>query len=720
MMATGVFLVVALWPLDPASAPASSNLVGELGAWIADLAYDALGLGASLVGAMLVVWGGLIFFERGTRQAVLTTLSFVAAAWVVLSMLGVVAMWGGQPDGWTIRAGRVGVATAAGLTELVGIAGAVLVGAVSLALLAVVTFHVSLASGVDTIRRRSTSGLEALRGWRADRRARRSVGTKPIEPPLEPREATVPSNETQPESDDSAGDDGSDEEQVTVPRPAKGSFLPPVTLLDPAEERDPSGQSREDVERLGEVLIEKLDSFHVKGQIDAIHTGPVLSQFEVKPAPGVKVNQIANLADDLALAMRAERIRVVAPIPGRGAVGIEVPNSRAVTVTMREMLESQAWDRSSVLLPLALGLGIRGDPVVADLARMPHLLIAGATGSGKSVCIHTIVTSLIYRYGPETVRFIMIDPKMLELVAYNPIPHLLHPVVVDHRESAKALKWVVAEMERRYKLLAAGGIRSIGEYNARLEAGELGGDEENEVERRPLPFIVVLVDELADLMLTVQHEIEEPLARLAQMARAVGIHLVLATQRPSVNVITGVIKANFPSRISFQVSSKIDSRTVLDMNGAEQLLGRGDMLFLPSDRAEPWRLQGAFISTSETSRVVEYLEQAAIDLGAGEVAPPVDIIAEASELETAVLHERDELFLSAARVVIQHEQGSTSLLQRRLRVGYSRAARILDQLEQAGVVGPPEGTKPREVRMTMDELENLGPGGFGADGRPES
>jgi S-DNA-T family DNA segregation ATPase FtsK/SpoIIIE len=485
------------------------------------------------------------------------------------------------------------------------------------------------------------------------------------------------------------------------------SWLPPLSLLEPAAAAD-SGQSADDLERLGRVLIEKLRSFNVEGEVVAIHSGPVLTQFEVKPAPGVKVNQIANLADDLALAMRAQRIRIVAPIPGKGAVGIEIPNPRPRVVTMREVLESPAWSGFGGKVPLALGHEIAGSPVVTDLSRMPHLLIAGATGSGKSVCINAIVTSLLYRYGPDAVRFIMIDPKMLELVVYNGIPHLLHPVVVEHKESAKALKWTVSEMERRYRLLAANGIRSLADFNARVKDGQdIVQPGEPESEPRPLPYIVVLIDELADLMLTVQQEIEEPLARLAQMARAVGIHLVLATQRPSVNVITGVIKANFPSRISFQVSSKIDSRTVLDMNGAEQLLGNGDMLFLPADRAEPIRIQGAYLSGEETAKVVAYLRDAGRRLNAEAVAPPVDIIAEASELEIAALDERDELFFAAAKVVVDHDQGSTSLLQRRLRVGYSRAARILDQLERANIVGPPDGTKPRQVLIDSDDLETL-------------
>jgi S-DNA-T family DNA segregation ATPase FtsK/SpoIIIE len=484
-------------------------------------------------------------------------------------------------------------------------------------------------------------------------------------------------------------------------------FLPPIDLLAVPED-DGAERSRDDLEAMGQLVVEKLHSFNVEGEVVAIHSGPVLTRFEVKPAPGVKVNRIANLSNDLALAMRAQRIRIVAPIPGRGAVGIEVPNPEPTVVTIREMLETDAWSQFRGRLPLVLGREIAGAPVVTDLARMPHLLIAGATGSGKSVCINAIVTSLLYRYGPDQVRLIMIDPKMLELISYNDIPHLLHPVVVEHRESAKALKWSVAEMERRYRLLAANGVRSLDDYNTRARRGEdLRGIDDDDGPSNPLPFIVVVIDELADLMLTVQNEIEEPLARLAQMARAVGIHLVLATQRPSVNVITGVIKANFPSRISFQVSSKIDSRTILDANGAEQLLGDGDMLYLPADRAEPVRIQGAFVSTEETTRIVEYLRAAGEALGAEEIAPPIDIIAEASELEMAALDERDELFLAAAKIVVDYEQGSTSLLQRRLKVGYSRAARILDQLERANIVGPPDGTKPRRVLVTAEDLEPL-------------
>jgi S-DNA-T family DNA segregation ATPase FtsK/SpoIIIE len=722
MAATGVFVLVALWPWDPADdrSLVTLNRVGILGSYTAYYLFRVFGLAALFVGGGLVAWGGLVFLDRVSRRAVLVTAALGAAAALVVTLLGVGAAWSGEEGGWVQRAGTAGMIAGAGLISVIGVAGAVLACAVALVLLVAVSLRLSLASGVQagvsigkSGGRKARAGLGGLAAWWRARerstlaegepdRSQEPVAVVPVPPvandsdpvALEPRRSRARRAEAAPPA----------RSALRGERPR--TFIPPLELLDPVP-RPEAAQGRDELERLGDVLIDKLRSFNVEGEVVAIHSGPVLTQFEVKPAPGVKVNQIANLADDLALAMKAQRIRIVAPIPGKGVVGIEIPNATRQAVTIREMLEAREWGGFHGKIPLALGREIAGTPIVADLARMPHLLIAGATGSGKSVCINAIVTSLLYRFGPDEARLIMIDPKMLELIAYNGVPHLLHPVVVEHRESAKALKWTVAEMERRYRVLAANGVRSLQDFNARVKAGEdLAGLEGDEV-GRTIPTIVVLIDELADLMLTVQNEIEEPLARLAQMARAVGMHLVLATQRPSVNVITGVIKANFPSRISFQVSSKIDSRTVLDMNGAEQLLGHGDMLFLPADRAEPVRIQGALVSTAETTRVVDWLKAAGEALGAADVAPPVDIIAEASELEMAALDERDELFFQAARVVVEYDQGSTSLLQRRLKVGYSRAARILDQLEHSGIVGPPEGTKPREVRVTLDELEAL-------------
>ncbi|MDX1623772.1 MAG: DNA translocase FtsK [Gemmatimonadota bacterium] len=717
MVATGMFVLIALWPYDPAAerTPDAVNRVGVLGAWTSYYLHRWLGWGSLLLGALLLAWGTLLFFDRAGRRAAILTAAAVVAGWIGLALLGIAAVWGDGGGAWAAGAGALGTATAGGLVGVLGLGGALLLSGVALAVLVVATFQVSLADrverGVETARGGTRRARSRFAEWRRRRLEERRGAEEAPEPaaarPEEAEEdepavpAGPPASAPAPSPTVAPGARGG---------PLAGSFLPPIDLLEsppPADDR----RSEADLERLGEVLIEKLRTFNVEGEIVAIHSGPVLTQFEVKPAPGVKVNQISNLADDLALAMRAERIRIVAPIPGKGAVGIEIPNPEPRIVTLREVLESPAWRGADQKLPLALGREIAGEPIVTDLARMPHLLIAGATGSGKSVCINALVTSLLYRYPPDEVRFIMIDPKMLELVVYNGIPHLLHPVVVEHKKSAKALKWTVAEMDRRYKMLAANGIRSLADFNARARRGEdledPGRGEGDEGPIRPLPYIVVVIDELADLMLTVQQEVEEPLARLAQMARAVGIHLVLATQRPSVNVITGVIKANFPSRISFQVSSKIDSRTVLDMNGAEALIGDGDMLFLPADRAEPVRIQGAYLSSEETARIVDYLKEAGEELDAEEVAPPVDIIAEASELEVAALDERDELFFAAAKVVIENDQGSTSLLQRRLRVGYSRAARILDQLQNAGVVGPPDGTRPREVLAAEEDLEAL-------------
>ena len=448
------------------------------------------------------------------------------------------------------------------------------------------------------------------------------------------------------------------------------------------------------------------------------------------PAPGVKVNRIANLDADLALAMKAHAIRIVAPIPGKGAVGVEIPNPRPEIVNLREILESPAFRGAKGELPLALGKDLNGRPYIATLESMPHVLIAGTTGSGKSVCLNTIVTSLVYKHTPETLRLLMIDPKMVELSVYSRLPHLRHNVVTDPRDAAGVLKWAVLEMARRYKLLKANYVRSIQEFNRKVRAGkplkrhEPKGPESDEnrwvYTDGVLPYIVVVVDELADLMMTVQSEIEKPLTQLAQKARAIGIHLIVATQRPSVNVITGLIKANFPTRIAFRVASKTDSRTILDQNGADALLGNGDMLFLPPGRSDPVRIQGAYLPTEDTERLmnwyVELLERH------GVVEEPVvregletDILEElkGQEVELAeiaaeeISGDWDELFRSAGELCIQNGGGSTSLLQRRLSIGYGRAARIVDQLQEAGVLGPSEGAKGREVLLGLDELEAM-------------
>ena len=514
------------------------------------------------------------------------------------------------------------------------------------------------------------------------------------------------------------------------PASLRGGSLPPLDLLSIAQGVDRRGMEQE-LDRLGEVLVEKLRTFNVQSELGGRTTGPMVTQFEVVPAPGIKVNRIANLDADLALAMKAQSIRIVAPIPGKGAVGVEIPNPEPQMVYLREILEAREYQKARGHLPLALGKDLTGRPYVADLGKMPHALIAGATGSGKSVCINTVVTSLVYRHTPETLRLLMIDPKMVELSAYADLPHLRHPVVTDPRDAAGVLKWAVLEMERRYQLLSTNGVRSIAEFNQKVRDGaRLRRVAAEAPEGDPdrwlytdgiLPFIVVVVDELADLMMTVQSEIEKPLAQLAQKARAIGIHLIVATQRPSVNVITGLIKANFPTRIAFRVASKTDSRTILDQNGAEALLGNGDMLFLPPGASEPVRIQGAFISTEDTDCLLDWYREAlrlAAEKAGEEAASPVhepDILEEvrshelegsASEVEE-ISGDWDDLFRAAAEICIQHDQGSTSLLQRRLKVGYGRAARIVDQLHEAGVLGPPDGSKPREVLITMGELDAM-------------
>jgi S-DNA-T family DNA segregation ATPase FtsK/SpoIIIE len=484
-----------------------------------------------------------------------------------------------------------------------------------------------------------------------------------------------------------------------------------------------------ELDRLGLVLLDKLRTFNVQSELGGRTSGPMVTQFEVVPAPGVKVNRIANLDADLALAMKAQSIRIVAPIPGKGAVGVEIPNPEPEMVHLREILEAREYQNARGHLPLALGKDLTGRPYVADLGKMPHVLIAGATGSGKSVCINTVVTSLVCRHTPETLRLLMIDPKMVELSAYADLPHLRHPVITDPRDAAGVLKWAVLEMERRYQLLSANGVRSLGEFNKRAREGVTlrrfdapgpEGDPDRWIhEEGQLPYIVVVVDELADLMMTVQSEIEKPLAQLAQKARAIGIHLIVATQRPSVNVITGLIKANFPTRIGFRVASKTDSRTILDQNGAEALLGNGDMLFLPPGASEPVRIQGAYISTEDTDALLGwYREQAALRVDESDEAPlpdEPDILEELRSREAdeaafqpeEIRGDWDDLFRPAAEICVQHDQGSTSLLQRRLKIGYGRAARIVDQLHDAGVLGPPDGSRPREVLVSLSELDDI-------------
>ena len=514
--------------------------------------------------------------------------------------------------------------------------------------------------------------------------------------------------------------------------------LPPSDLLNQPPARN-TELGRRELDAMGLKLMDALRTFKVDGELVGRTTGPVVTQFEIEPAPGVKVRQIANLSNDLALAMRAASIRIVAPIPGRGAVGVEVPNPTPEMVVFRELVESKDFQTARAALPIVLGKDLEGKPVIADLAKMPHLLIAGATGSGKSVCVNTIITSLVYRHTPRTLRFLMVDPKMVELSVYNTLPHLRHKVITDNRDAAAVLKWAVMEMQERYELLAANGCRNLQDFNRRvLDELPLKTPRRKDVAFEDtvyrgtiLPYIVVVIDEMADLMMTVQGEVETPIAMLAQKARAIGIHLILATQRPSVNVITGLIKANFPSRIAFRVAGQVDSRTIIDGAGAEMLLGNGDMLFIPPGKSEASRLQGAYLSSEETERLMAWydaqrdrrraeLAKAGLVYEAEMTPDEPDILetvrsreAEARAAleggEDSAMQEgaRDPLFREAAELCIQNQSGSTSLLQRRLGIGYGRAARVIDQLADAGILDPKSGPKGREVRIGLEDLDRI-------------
>lgn len=461
--------------------------------------------------------------------------------------------------------------------------------------------------------------------------------------------------------------------------------LPPLSLL-----RKNSGKQRGFCEKElldnAQTLENTLKSFGLEAKVIQVNCGPTITRFEIQPSPGIKVSRIMSLADDIALSLAASDVRIEAPIPGKAAVGIEVPNKKKSLVLMRDVLESTDFVKSPSKLSIALGMDIDGNPKVADLTEMPHLLIAGATGSGKSVCIKTIISSILFKAHPNEVKLMMIDPKVVELAIFDGIPHLLTPVVTDAKKAAAALSWMVGEMERRYQLFAEEGVRDIARYN------ELYND-------KPMPKIVVIIDELADLMMVAPRDVEDCICRLAQMARAAGIHLVVATQRPSVDVITGLIKANIPSRISFAVSSQVDSRTILDISGAEKLLGKGDMLFYPVGAPKPVRIQGAYITEEEVEKLINYCKKQKEPAYEKNLSDFNEVGVDKSHEET------DELFEEAVKVVLDSGQASISMLQRRLRIGYARAARLIDEMEQRGIVGGYEGTKPREILISKEHYE---------------
>jgi len=482
-----------------------------------------------------------------------------------------------------------------------------------------------------------------------------------------------------------------------------GIKLPPVDFLEDMEVQI-GAVDHENLKFLSKILEQKLDDFGVRGKVETVVPGPVITRFEFKPAPGIKITKVVNLTDDLALALRALSIRIIAPIPGRAVIGIEVPNSHREMVVFKDIVISQVFNKSKSSLTLGMGKDIVGNPVVANLEDMPHLLIAGATGTGKSVGLNAMICSLLYKSMPEDVKMIMIDPKRIELSVYDGIPHLISPVVTDMKKATNALFWAVREMERRYKLLSESRVRNIKQYNRKVEkeaAEPKPEDEVPDIPKEKLPYIVIIIDELADLMMVGSRDVEVGLTRLAQMARASGIHLIIATQRPSVDVLTGVIKANFPTRLSFQVSSKIDSRTIIDSNGAESLLGNGDMLFLPPGTAKLQRIHGAYISEDELMKVIEFLKE--------QKPPEYDHgILEAPEKESSNGGDKDydERYDEAVALVTKSGQASISMIQRHLRIGYNRAARIVEVMEEDGVVGPSDGVKAREVLVkNYDEMD---------------
>ncbi|NCC52575.1 MAG: DNA translocase FtsK, partial [Spartobacteria bacterium] len=480
--------------------------------------------------------------------------------------------------------------------------------------------------------------------------------------------------------------------------------LPPLNILDdlpPLAER----QIKADVQGGARILQETLAEFGIEAQVTNVEVGPVVTSYEVLPAPGVRVERIANLSNNIALSMKAVSVRVQAPIPGKGVVGIEVPNLKSTMVFLRELIESEEWVGSKAPLPLAVGKDVGGRDIVADLAKMPHMLIAGATGSGKSVCMNSLLAGLLMSCTPDQLRLMLVDPKMVEFSFFNDLPHLVVPVITDPKKVSLGLRWAINEMEKRYKLFARIGVRNIQSYNTRpiarqadLFEGELEPPKDDKQPPDRLPYIVIVIDELADLMMVAQADIENAIARLAQLSRAVGIHMIIATQRPSVNVITGTIKANFPARIAFQVAQKVDSRTILDGNGADKLLGRGDMLFLPPGTSKMLRSQGTMTSDQEIRDIVEFWKAQ----GQPQYELAIKDKIESTKTELPETEGDDDMFDAAVEVIRQTRRASTSSLQRRLRIGYNRAGRLMDLLEERGIVGPPNGSDPRDILIDLD------------------
>jgi S-DNA-T family DNA segregation ATPase FtsK/SpoIIIE len=757
---------IGLFKLPPNSPP--RNLIGLLGAWSGFLVFMGFGYAAYAVPAVLLSMGLLMMFQKeGLLWPKAVGLAGIPLLLSAILQIHAPA-WGDAVErlSWTGPGGEAGYILGDLLMlRLMGAWGSlILLYALLVGLLVVLTgIHpVALALHIGSL---AQAGFRKVDEWLSERRDRReqlereereiakrrkrleevmaaeqaaraaerapkpAIGPAVIvspprtpPPPAESRKTPTvadlpPREEPRAAPHAEARHEGDAKPPSAVPavpvaasrEPAKGETayrLPPLDLLDPLppeSERAIKG----DFQTSAAVLKETLSEFGIEVDVTNVERGPVVTRYEVLPAPGVRVEKIVQLGNNIALAMKAESVRIQAPIPGKGVVGIEVPNPKTTMVYLRDVLESEAWQNTRAALPLALGKDVGGRVIVADLADMPHLLIAGATGSGKTVCMNSVLAGLLMSRTPEQMRLMLIDPKIVEFSLYNHLPHLVVPVITDAKKVAIGLRWAITEMEKRYRLFAKVGVRNIQAYNARpiVKQPELFESPAAEAEKEPdetppdrLPYIVIVVDELADLMLVAQAEIENAIARLAQLSRAVGIHMILATQRPSVNVITGTIKANFPARISFQVAQKVDSRTILDANGADKLLGKGDMLFLPPGTSKLVRAQGTLTTDAELRRIVEFIKRQ----GRPEYEAEVQEKIERPGPDLPDQEEDEDLIQAAIEVIRQTRRASTSSLQRRLRIGYTRSARLMDILEERGVVGPPRGSDPREILIDLD------------------
>jgi len=689
MIGIGLFLVASLlsyssYDTSRFSSPPNeppSNLAGKIGAYLSERLYLFLGWSALLIPIFFLVWGIEKFWSKVRSSNPIT--KGIGSVIFVISLSGLFSL-PGLKERFVIGEASLPAGGFVGeiwmeryLSSLFGPLG-YLVAILGLVLGYILSFDLSFMDLLRGIGRIATVPLKAFLKIGKER-----VPKKPVSrlgtPWSTPREEGFQPRIVIPREEKTTTLPAREEVVSSPPSPYQ---VPPLSLLDEIPFQNHK-ETKEELLATSKLLEGSIAEFGVEAKVIQVSQGPTVTRFELQPAPGVKVARITGLVDDIALTLATPHVRIETPIPGKQAIGIEIPNRKPTIVSIREILSSPEFGEHPSKLAIALGKDISGQVMVVDLCRMPHLLIAGTTGSGKSICINTIITSILYRATPEEVNLILIDPKRVEFSILEGIPHLVTPIITDAKKSAAALRWVVNEMEERYKHLAGNGMRDIENYTQhRLKDSSL----------KNLPYIVVIIDELADLMMVALNDCEEAIIRLAQMARAVGIHLVLATQRPSVDVITGIIKANLPSRIAFQVSSKVDSRTILDMNGAERLLGSGDMLFAPAGSARPIRIQGSYISQREIERVAGFIKGQTGKAVEIEKGPEIFLEQEKKEEDFD-----DELYQEALRVVARSEAVSTSMLQRRLRIGYNRAARLIETMEKGGIIDPPDGVKPRRV-----------------------